>query len=143
MRVRRMILVVVVIAGGWGCATLSGAGAATRRGRIAHRRWIALNQVELPSVNNGRGGLANVDGHGQQAAMADVPDTNQVLSRPGPRNNPPDIDPHLASSAGVTDIEVVHPVPVDEVRPWLASMATTFLNESRRGIRALRRGVPA
>jgi len=30
----------------------------------------------------------------------------------------------------VTDIEVVNPVPVDEVRPWLASLATTFLEDT-------------
>jgi hypothetical protein len=30
----------------------------------------------------------------------------------------------------VTDIEVVSPVPVDEVRPWLATLATTFLEET-------------
>ena len=30
----------------------------------------------------------------------------------------------------MTDIEVVNPVPVDEVRPWLASLATTFLEDT-------------
>jgi predicted acetyltransferase len=30
----------------------------------------------------------------------------------------------------VTDIEVVNPVPVDEVRPWLTTMATTFLSDT-------------
>jgi predicted acetyltransferase len=30
----------------------------------------------------------------------------------------------------VTDIEVVNPVPADEIRPWLAALATTFLNEA-------------
>jgi predicted acetyltransferase len=29
----------------------------------------------------------------------------------------------------VTDLEIVNPVPVEEVRPWLASMSTTFLND--------------
>ena len=50
MRVRRMILVVVVIAGAVvAVATLSGAGAATRpRSHCPPAGWIALNQVELP-----------------------------------------------------------------------------------------------
>ncbi|MEP7021422.1 MAG: GNAT family N-acetyltransferase [Pseudonocardiales bacterium] len=30
----------------------------------------------------------------------------------------------------MSDIEVVSPVPVDELRPWLASLATTFLDDS-------------
>jgi predicted acetyltransferase len=30
----------------------------------------------------------------------------------------------------VTDIEIVNPVPVDEVTPWLASLATTFLDDT-------------
>ncbi len=30
----------------------------------------------------------------------------------------------------MTDIEVVNPIPDDEIRPWLAAMATTFLNEA-------------
>ena len=30
----------------------------------------------------------------------------------------------------MTDIEVVNPVPVDEVRPWLTTMTTTFLSDT-------------
>jgi predicted acetyltransferase len=30
----------------------------------------------------------------------------------------------------VSDIEIINPVPQDEVRPWLASLATTFLDDS-------------
>jgi predicted acetyltransferase len=30
----------------------------------------------------------------------------------------------------VSDIEIVNPVPLDEVRPWLASLATTFLDDT-------------
>jgi predicted acetyltransferase len=30
----------------------------------------------------------------------------------------------------VTDIEVVSPVPVDEIRPWLSTLATTFLENT-------------
>jgi predicted acetyltransferase len=48
----------------------------------------------------------------------------------------------------VTDIEVVNPVPVEEVRGWLANTATTFLgdpegDEIDRGIEAWRRDWPA
>lgn len=31
----------------------------------------------------------------------------------------------------VTDIEFVNPIPVDEVRPWIASLATTFLDDTQ------------
>ncbi|MCU1658478.1 MAG: putative N-acetyltransferase [Pseudonocardiales bacterium] len=34
----------------------------------------------------------------------------------------------------MTDIDVVNPVPVDEVQPWLASMATTFLSDPESDI---------
>lgn len=54
----------------------------------------------------------------------------------------------MASWAGVTDLEVIHPVPVDEVRPWLANAATTFLGDSvgeelERWVEAWRRDWPS
>jgi predicted acetyltransferase len=34
----------------------------------------------------------------------------------------------------VTATEIVNPVPVDEIRPWLASMATTFLSDPTEAV---------
>ncbi|HLY34170.1 MAG TPA: hypothetical protein VKQ07_06520, partial [Jatrophihabitantaceae bacterium] len=31
----------------------------------------------------------------------------------------------------MSDVEIVHPVPFDEARAWMSTLATTFLDEAR------------